>query len=228
MRNTPPTLALPHKGGGDVLRLHNLPPPLRGRAGVGVTHASAIVGTRQDRPGEVLTAKRPDCLDCAEMAGQDRPGPAMTRSSRRNRAKIRLGRRGTKLPRLACVGTAATGEVLGAAHRDQLRTAHARAGAGDRSLRPARAGLWLVYRRVRDQRARIREASARRAEGEAPSRSRRWSGLSRKRREARQRRDGCGSTAGLIPGADRLDRLHFVSWSAKATAVRLMFCMGRA
>jgi hypothetical protein len=40
---------------------------------------------------------------------------------------------------------------LGAAHRDQLCLVDPRPGAGTRSPRPARAGLWLVHRRLRHQ-----------------------------------------------------------------------------
>ena len=56
-----------------------------------------------------------------------------------------------RLSCLARLGAAPAGEIVGAAHRDQLRAADARPGAGARGLRLARAGLWLVHRGLRHQ-----------------------------------------------------------------------------
>ncbi len=63
----------------------------------------------------------------------------------------RSGRRGARLYRFARLGANAAGEILGAAHRDQLCAADARPGKDRRSPRTARAGLWLVHRRLRDE-----------------------------------------------------------------------------
>ena len=76
----------------------------------------------------------------------------------------RSGRGGTQLPRLARLGAATTGEILGAAHRDQLRPASARPGPGRRSLRPAHADLRLVHRRLRHRRSEGCQGAARRAD----------------------------------------------------------------
>ena len=58
---------------------------------------------------------------------------------------------GAELSRLARLGAAPAGEIVGAAHLDQLCAADARPGAGARGLRVARAGLRLVHRRLRHQ-----------------------------------------------------------------------------
>src|SRR3954471_13440336 len=69
-----------------------------------------------------------------------------------------------RLPSFARLGTPATSEILGIAHRDELCAAHARAGTNQRGLRSPGPNLRLVHRRLRHQGSAGGKVSARRAQ----------------------------------------------------------------
>src|SRR3954466_12157397 len=64
-------------------------------------------------------------------------------------AQGRSRRRRTKLPRFAHLGTPPAGQILGAAHVDEPRTAVAEPRQTPGRLRATRPGLRLVHRRLR-------------------------------------------------------------------------------